>query len=78
VRNVRRVVFRFLVQCVIEFVERADALTAARIGQSPSSTNPADVADATWDPRVATHDYVRHGTTTLFPALEVAPARSPD
>jgi hypothetical protein len=28
-------------------------------------------------PEKATHDYVRHGTTTLFAALEIATGRSP-
>ena len=42
----------------------------------PSRTGPKDAADATRAGRETHHDYVRHGTTTLFAALEIATARS--
>ena len=47
-------------------------LVAHEVPDPGAGPDRADAADAAGLPERRTHDYVRHGTTTLFAALDIA------
>ena len=54
------------------------ALYRREVPSASAGSHRADPAVAPGLPEKATHDYLRHGTTTLFAALEVATGKVTD
>jgi hypothetical protein len=59
---------------VVSGQRQNDAQRRQEIPDPSHGPDPEDAADATGQAEKRTHDYARHGTTTLFAALEIATA----